>query len=117
LLSQDEEKTFNKLAGQRIRHARESAGVKQEVLSNFLGFKSRISITNIESGKQNIQITTLAEIAEYLKVDVSSLVPPLEIIKKDVNRKLVRNLGKDGVANGDSLERIKGFIRFTASKK
>lgn len=117
MLSKAEEQGFNKLVGQLIKDAREIAGVKQEVLSSYLGFKSRISITNIESGKQNIQLTTLVEIADYLKVPISSLIPPLETIKKNVSKKFVRNIGKEGVADSDSLEKIKDFVRFTATKK
>lgn len=117
MLSKAEEQAFNKLVGQLIKDAREIAGVKQEVLSAYLGFKSRISITNIESGKQNIQLTTLVEIADYLKVPITSLIPPLETIKKNVSKKFVRNIGKEGVADSDSLEKIKDFVRFTATKK
>ena len=117
MLTQTEEKVFNKLVGQLIKNAREAAGVKQETLSNYLGFKSRISITNIESGRQNIQLTTLTEIAHYLKVPIISLIPPLETIKKKVDKKLTRNIGKDGVADSNSLEKIKDFIRFTTTQK
>jgi transcriptional regulator with XRE-family HTH domain len=116
-MTQAEEITLKKLVGQRIKDAREVAGVKQEVLSSYLGFKSRISISNIESGRQNIQLTTLVEIADYLRVPITSLIPPLETIKTTVNRKLVRNIGKDGIANSNSRERILDFIRFTATKK
>ena len=117
MLSKTEEQAFNKLVGKLIKDAREIAGVKQETLSAYLGFKSRISITNIESGKQNIQLTTLAEISDYLRVPINSLIPPLESIKKNVSKKFVRNIGKEGVADFDSFEKIKDFIRFTASKK
>jgi len=117
LLSKTEEQAFNKLVGQLIKDAREIANVKQETLSSYVGFKSRISITNIESGKQNIQLTTLVEIADYLRVPITSLVPSLETIKKNVSKKFMRNIGKEGVADNDSFEKIKDFIRFTASKK
>lgn len=117
MLSEQEQNTFNKLVGKLIRDARENTGVKQEVLSAFLGFKSRISITNIESGKQNIQLTTLVEIADYLKVPVHTLIPPIETIKKEVNKRLEKNIGKEGAINEASIERIRDFIRYTAAKK
>ena len=117
LLSKSEEQAFNKLTGQLIKDAREIAGVKQDVLASYLGFKSRISITNIESGKQNIQLTTLVEIADYLKVPITNLIPPLDTIKKNVSKKFVKNIGKEGLADSDSLEKIKDFIRFASAKK
>lgn len=104
------------MVGQLIRDARENAGVKQEVLSHNLGFKSRISISNIESGRQNIQLATLVEIADYLKVGVSSLIPGLETIKKAVSKKMTRNIEKEGVEDATSYEKIKDFIRFTTTK-
>lgn len=118
MFTKSEEKLFNKLTGQLIRNARESMDVKQEVLANYLGFKSRISISNIESGKQNIPLTTLVEIADYLKVPITNLIPSLDTIKeKTINKKLVRNITKEGVANFESLEKLKDFIHFTSTKK
>ena len=117
MLSKTEEQAFNKLAGHLIKDARERNNVKQETLSEYLGFKSRISVANIESGKQNIQLTTIAEIADYLSVPIATLIPPIESIRMHVSQKLVRNIGKDGVADADSYERIKNFIRFAATKK
>ena len=117
MLSKQEQTSFNKLVGKLIKDARENARVKQEVLSAYLGFKSRISITNIESGKQNIQLTTLVEIADYLKVSITSLIPPLQAIKMHVNKKLVRNIGKEGNGDPNSPDRLKDFIRYTATKK
>jgi len=117
VLEKNEEKVFNKLVGQRIKNARESSGVKQEVLANYLGFKSRISITNIESGRQNIQLTTLVEIADYLKTPLEDLIPSIDVIKKSVSQKLVKSIAKDGIADVNARERIKDFIRYTATKK
>ncbi|MFT3701213.1 MAG: helix-turn-helix transcriptional regulator [Agriterribacter sp.] len=118
MFTKTEEKAFNKLTGQLVRNARESVGVKQEVLSNYLGFKSRISISNIESGKQNIPLIILAGIADYLKIPITSLVPTIDAIRsKVVNKKIERNIGKEGIADNDSLDKIKDFIRFTSNKK
>lgn len=116
-MTQSEVKAFNKHVGQLIKNARESAGVKQDVLSAYLGFKSRISVANIETGRQNIQLSTLVEIADYLKVPFGSLIPPVETIKKNVSKKLEKNIGKEGIADNNSREKILDFIRFTATKK
>jgi transcriptional regulator with XRE-family HTH domain len=117
LLSKEEQTKFNKLVGKLIRDARENSKVKQEVLSTYLGFKSRISIANIEAGKQNIQLTTLVEIADYLKVPTSDLIPPLEAIKIQINTKLARNMEKEGIEDPKLSERLNDFIRYTATKK
>lgn len=117
MLNKTEEQNFNKLVGQLIKDARETSEVKQEVLANYLGFKSRVSVANIERGMQNIQLTTLVEIADYLKIPVASLIPPLEAIKRDVSKRFVKKIDKAGVADKDSQDRILDFIRLTASKK
>jgi transcriptional regulator with XRE-family HTH domain len=117
LLSKEEQTRFNKIVGKLIREARENSKIKQEVLSSFLGFKSRISIANIEAGKQNIPLTTLVEIADYLKIPISSLIPPVEAIKIQVADQLVKNIEKEGIEDPKLSERLSDLIRYAATKK
>jgi len=65
------EKTeFNRILGQRIRNAREGASVRQDQLARSVGL-SRTSITNIERGRQGIQVYLLVRIVEVLGCTVA----------------------------------------------
>ena len=117
MLSKQESELFNCRIGEIIRTARVKANVKQETLSKHLGFKSRISIANIESGKQNVNIYTLVEIADFLKLPIADLIPPLETIRKEINPKLIKNLSKELIDDPISTEKMMDFIRFSTTKK
>lgn len=60
--------------GQLIRAARLNAGLTQEALASQLGL-TRTSITNIEVGRQRIQVHMLLDIAARLGVPPASLLP------------------------------------------
>lgn len=62
--------------GSRIRSERVDAGVSQDELGLRVGL-TRTSISNIELGRQKVQIHTLYYIASVLGVPPSSLLPPL----------------------------------------
>jgi len=67
---------FDKALGERIRSAREQVGVKQDQLGQAVGL-SRTSITNIERGRQGVQVYLLVRIAEVLGRPVVELLPSL----------------------------------------
>jgi transcriptional regulator with XRE-family HTH domain len=60
--------------GQSIKSQREKQKVTQEELAQRIGLK-RTSITNIESGKQKVQLHTLYSIANVLNVLPERLLP------------------------------------------
>lgn len=68
---------FDRILGQRIRGARERAGVRQDQLARAVGL-SRTSITNIERGRQGVQAYLLARIAEVLGRPTADLLPGQE---------------------------------------
>jgi transcriptional regulator with XRE-family HTH domain len=65
---------FDRALGERIRAARERAGVRQDQLAQAVGL-SRTSITNIERGRQGVQAYLLARIAEVLGRPAAELIP------------------------------------------
>jgi transcriptional regulator with XRE-family HTH domain len=66
--------------GQRVRAFRTELGLTQEQLGGFLfPPTTRVSIANVESGKQRILSHTLVQLATALKVEPVELLPP----KKD----------------------------------
>ncbi len=72
-----------KKLGQRIRKEREAAGLTQGDLADVISL-SRTSITNIERGRQKIQVHTLYEIAAKLGIQVSVLLPPVDLGESEI---------------------------------
>jgi len=77
-----------KLLGDKIRSSRKSIGLTQDELGKKIGF-SRTSITNIEQGRQMIQIHTLYKIADTLNTDPRLLLPLLHEINQETNTELL----------------------------
>jgi transcriptional regulator with XRE-family HTH domain len=70
----DRHHTFYREIGKMVRDAREAAALTQGLLAQHVGL-TRTSITNIERGRQKIQVHTLYAIAEALNVRVATLLP------------------------------------------
>jgi transcriptional regulator with XRE-family HTH domain len=67
-------RSFDEALGLRIREAREKAKLKQEQLGKAVGL-SRTSITNIERGRQGVQVYLLVRIAQELGRSPAELLP------------------------------------------
>jgi transcriptional regulator with XRE-family HTH domain len=70
------EKIYETL-GRLVADRRKGAGLSQKALADSLGL-SRASITNIERGKQPVQLHLIFKIANVLRVDVRELIPTLD---------------------------------------
>lgn len=76
--------------GRRVRRGREAAGLRQDELAERVGL-TRTSITNIEKGKQRIQIHTLYAIARALSLSPRAFLPVIlstagdETVEKDLD--------------------------------
>ena len=75
----NDEAHFYKAFGAKLAEVRRSARPKitQDALGAILGL-SRTSITNIEKGRQPVQIYQLTKIAEVLRTNVIDLLPPAD---------------------------------------
>lgn len=69
----NEDKFYEEI-GQLICEERLKAGVKQEDLANFLEL-SRASIVNIEKGRQRASTFLIMNVAKYLNIDFTKLIP------------------------------------------
>lgn len=74
------EKVFYSTFGQMLAEARRKRRVSQEMLADELGL-SRTSITNIEKGRQPVQLHTLYIIARLLSIDIKELLPSPELLE------------------------------------
>jgi transcriptional regulator with XRE-family HTH domain len=77
-----DEKSFYKAFGELLAEARRKKSVSQETLADELEL-SRTSITNIEKGRQPIQLLSLYRIARLLQMDVKELLPSQSVLEAD----------------------------------
>jgi DNA-binding XRE family transcriptional regulator len=73
----------NTLFGQRLASARRSRRVSQSELGNRIG-RSRVTIANMESGKQNVQLHQVFILAKALNVQATELIPDSVMVKQDL---------------------------------
>lgn len=109
--------------GDLIKTAREESDVKQELLADYLDL-SRVSISNIEKGKQKIQLHNLLDLAKYLRKDVGYFLDPLCAMLQDI----VTDEEEQRISSAlefpispeiqtDKGEKVKEFVNFLKSKK
>ncbi|MGO9165617.1 MAG: helix-turn-helix domain-containing protein [Candidatus Sulfotelmatobacter sp.] len=84
---------INKRFGRRLAQCRKRSGLSQEKLAKALRL-TRTSITNIEHGRQPIQLSTLYAIAEALSLEPTDLMPglPKAVGETSVDRKQLKGL-------------------------
>lgn len=116
-MSPEKENELYRLVGESIKAFRIKSGISQDQLASLLGFSSRISIANIESAKQRVQLHTLIEICDIFKIPITSIVISLDFLNnKKVDSKLAKNITKE-ISDDISIEKIKDFINFSSSKQ
>jgi transcriptional regulator with XRE-family HTH domain len=74
------EHPFYRQFGQLVAEFRRKKGISQEVLADGLGL-SRTSITNIEKGRQPVQLHSLYLIARLLAVELKELLPSPQVFE------------------------------------
>ena len=72
---------FYRQFGRILAAARNKKNMSQEVLARELGL-SRTSITNIEKGRQPVQLHTLYHISKLLAVELKDLLPAPQLVQR-----------------------------------
>lgn len=68
------QKSFDtKAVGEKIRQLRKSRSLKQDDLSEVLGGLSRPQISNIETGRRNINLHQIKALADFFGVSIETL--------------------------------------------
>jgi DNA-binding XRE family transcriptional regulator len=75
-----ESQGFYRAFGAKVATARKARKITQAKLASVLGL-SRTSVTNIEKGRQQVQVHTLARLADILSVHVSDLLPGRQLLE------------------------------------
>jgi transcriptional regulator with XRE-family HTH domain len=81
VMTTDSEKAFYSAFGRMLSEIRRKKRISQEMLADELGL-SRTSITNIEKGRQPVQLYALYVIARLLGTDVKELLPSEAIFER-----------------------------------
>jgi len=68
--------------GDKIRRARKSSGLTQQALASLISL-TRVSVTNIEMGRQKLMLHTLFDIAGALNVEPCDLLPAKPVITRE----------------------------------
>lgn len=90
-LTNQEKEVFYKIVGERIKEARKAASINQDELARMIGM-SRVSVVNIEKGRQSPPIHLLLEISNALRIEPGLLFPKFSEIK---NSEVKVILGKE----------------------
>ena len=64
--------------GRRVREARDAKGLSQGQLAQRIGM-TRASVANLEAGRQDMNISRLAVIAQVLGLDLGALIRPEDL--------------------------------------
>ncbi len=81
---------------QKIKARRQALGMSQDELAKRLGYHSRSSVNKIESGKNNISLSKMQELARALETTPAELLSENSVLATDVseeNTVLVLNRG------------------------
>jgi transcriptional regulator with XRE-family HTH domain len=90
----------NKAFGRKLRNLRRERDLSQSQVGDSLGW-SRVTIANLESGKQNIQLHQIFSLASVLNVQIERLIPlPMEIERND---RFMGRVRSDMLADSDVL--------------
>lgn len=98
---------FYQMLGERVRKARIHAGLTQETFGNFLKL-SRVSIVNIEKGRQRPPIHLLVIIAKLLNLKVPDLLP--DFLPSDKLSPEWEKIISKQVYDHQTKEKLIGFI-------
>jgi len=118
-MNQIERKLFYTLIGGKIKSARNKANLNQSELAEEAGI-SRLTLANIESGKQKPSIHIIWDIGESLGLNPQNLIPDLNEIRDisnsdyftGVNDYLKKNNKSDTI---ESVE-ILNFLKYSISE-
>jgi transcriptional regulator with XRE-family HTH domain len=115
LLTEKQQEIFYKWLGDQLKKARINKGATQQDLAEQLNL-NRVSMANIEKGKQKIQIHNLIEAAHYLQISFDSLynraLVTLEF-ESSIDNRISKELNPSNIKG---FQNVRNFINETRSK-
>lgn len=115
MASKKDEDLFYVRLGYNIRLFRTKAKKSQEALADYLGL-SRVSVVNIEKGKQKIQIHDLVLAAKFLNTSLADLAPQqVESDDAILNKNLKEKINRQFYPNESGILKIEDFVKISLS--
>jgi DNA-binding XRE family transcriptional regulator len=108
-LQDQKQKSFYAKVGELIREVRIHHNVKQEVLAKYLRV-TRVCVSNIEMGKQRVQLHTLVEIATYFNLPVQDLLAT-DLTQRELAARLEKKISVSGISNNaKAVANVTNFV-------
>lgn len=115
MLDREQQTLFYEKLGENIKEARRRQNMNQEELGVKLGL-SRVSIVNIETGKQRLPIHVLGDITNILKVKMSELVPEVvsqanNILDTSIDPNTLNKIIRESKDDSNSPEKVINYLK------
>jgi len=108
LLSENAQDHLYRWLGEYIKSIRQKKKLTQENLAQATGF-TRVSIANIEGGKQKVQLHTLIDIANYLEISFIELLGTIfELTNQNVENRIAKEIDPQ---NSEGYDSVKEFYK------
>lgn len=109
MLDKEQQTVFYEAIGEKIKEARKLRNLNQDVLADRLGI-SRVSLGNIELGKQRVPLHVLLDICESLNVTMNDIVP--QNIQSDnlIDPLILNKIKKETEDSPESSEKVINYV-------
>jgi len=115
VVSKKDEAYFYTKLGYLLKLARVKAKKSQEALAEHLGL-SRVTIVNIEKGRQKILVHDLVIAAQFLNASLSELIPSnFESEESQLNLNLKNKINRKFSGNESQVLKVEDFVKLTLS--
>lgn len=120
MLDKEQQTVFYEKLGENIKDARRRQNINQEELGEKLGM-SRVSIVNIETGKQRLPLHVLWDISDILNIKLEELIPAIldrqnQATDHSIDPAILNKIRKETEDNTDSSEKVINYL-LTLMKK
>ncbi|MDB4921209.1 helix-turn-helix transcriptional regulator [Mucilaginibacter sp.] len=110
MLDKEQQTVFYEALGEKIRDARKRKNLNQEDLAEKLGM-SRVSIVNIETGKQRLPLHVLSDISEILNITLGELLPQVKAAdSNNLDPAILNKIRKETEDSSNSSEKVMNYV-------
>jgi transcriptional regulator with XRE-family HTH domain len=99
-----------KKIGSKVRFLRESRNLSQEYIAHQLGYRSRVTVSKIESGDYTVTAETLKKLSDIFQVPLNTFLSEDE--RKLNTKELVETLLQDKDLSPADIDKIIEYINF-----
>jgi transcriptional regulator with XRE-family HTH domain len=109
MLDKEQQTVFYEKVGEKIKEVRKVRNMNQDELASQLGI-SRVSLVNIESGKQRVPVHVLLDICESLNLTLNDLIPQTFNHDATLDNTILNKVKKETEDSPESSEKVLNFV-------